>query len=93
MKEWSRSSKRMLDSLLRRVCDHRENEHVIAVLELGADPFLEDEQGMTAVTKAALSNIEPREKISSIKSSYADKVKKQLYNTVSFDSMSCKLGT
>ena len=74
----------MLDSLLHRVCDNGENKNVEALLELGADPFSEDEQGMAAVTTAVLSNIEPIQKLSSLKNFYADKVKKQLYNTVSF---------
>ena len=65
----------MLDSLLHYVCDDGENKNVEALLELGADPFSEDEQGMAAVTTAVLSNIEPRQKLSSLKNFYADKVK------------------
>ena len=84
MKECLQSSKDILQHLLHKVCGKGNNENVETLLKLGADPFSEDEQGMAAVTKAVLSNIEPRQKLSSFKNFYIDKVKKRLCKTVSF---------
>ena len=74
----------MLDNLLHRVCDNGENKNVEALLELGADPFSEDVQGMAAVTKAVLSNIEPRTQIKFFQELLHRQGKKRLYKIVSF---------
>ena len=58
-----------------KVCDEQKIKKVEVLLELGADPFSEDQQGVAAVTKAALSNIEPRFKLRSLQSSKITKVK------------------
>ena len=39
------------------------DDRVITLLELGANPFWQDETGTTAIVKAALSDIEPRKKL------------------------------
>ena len=39
------------------------SDRVTTLLELGANPFWQDEIGTTAIVKAALSNEEPREKL------------------------------
>ena len=75
MTEWSQSSKGIPHHIFHEVCDKEKNEQVELLLELGADPFSEDEQGVAAVTKAALSNIEPRFKLRSLQSSKITKVK------------------
>ena len=62
-----------------KVCDEQKIEKVEVLLELGADPFSEDKQGVAAVTKAALSNLEPREKLSLFKNFYTDKVKRNYF--------------
>ena len=48
-----------------RLVTNTKPKNVEALLERGADPFSEDEYGVAAVTKAVLSNIEPRLKLSS----------------------------
>ena len=75
MTEWSQSSKGIPPHTFNKVCDEQKIETVEVLLEHGADPFLEDKQGVDAVTKAALSNLEPREKLSLFKNFYTDKVK------------------
>ena len=84
MTEWSKTTKRIPDNLFHRVCDKDRNENVEGLLELGADPFSEDDQGVAAVTKAVLSRVEPLQKLRSFKKFYTDKVKTQLYKKVSF---------
>ena len=84
MTEWSQSTKGIPNNLFHRVCNNDKNENVKALLELGADPFSEDRQGVAAVTKAVLSSIEPREKLNSFKNFCTDKVKARLYKTVGF---------
>ena len=76
MKECLQSSKDILQHLLHEVYGKGNNENVKTLLKLGADPFSEDEQSMAAVTKEVLSNIEPKQKLSSFKNFYIDKVKK-----------------
>ena len=81
MNEWSQSR---LNRIFHEACVNCKTKTVEALLELGADPFSEDEQGVAAVTKAALSNIELRLKIISVKNSYTVQVKRnyvKLLNT------------
>ena len=44
------------------------------MLRKGADPFSEDENGVAAISKAALSNVEPRLKLRSLQNSDITKV-------------------
>ena len=75
MTEWSQSSKGIPQHTFNEVCDKEKNEKVELLLELGADPFSEDEQGVAAVTKTALSHIEPLEKLRSLTKCDSAKVK------------------
>ena len=75
MNEWSQSS---LSIILHEACDKCKAKDVEALLELGADPFSEDKHGVAAVTKSALSNIEPKLKLSPIKNFYTEQVKRKI---------------
>ena len=75
MTEWSQSSKGIPHHTFHEVCAKEKNKQVELLLELGADPISEDEQGVAAVTKAALSRIEPLEKLRSLTKCDSAKVK------------------
>ena len=75
VKECLQSSTDILQHLLHKVCDKDITKNVELLLELGADPISEDEQGVAAVTKAALSRIEPLEKLRSLTKYDSAKVK------------------
>ena len=49
--------------MFHHVSDKSSSDTVTALLELGSDPFWKDGGGVTAIAKAALSNIEPRNKL------------------------------
>ena len=66
MTTWSHTSQGIPNHIFHEVCEKKTNETVDILLEIGADPFSEDEQGVAAVTKAALSNVEPVEKLRSL---------------------------
>ena len=75
VKEYLQSSTDILQHLLHKVCDKDITINVELLLKLGADPFLEDEHGVAPITKAVLSNIEPRLKLRLLQSSKFTKVK------------------
>ena len=52
--------------IFHEACDVGSNNNVNVWLLKGADPFLLDDNGVAAITKAALSNFEPRLKLRSL---------------------------
>ena len=72
--EWLKSSKDIPPAMFHDACDNATNETVKRMVKKGADPFSEDENGVVAISKAVLSNVEPRLKLRSLQNSDIAKV-------------------
>ena len=60
--------------IFHEACDIGSNNNVNVWLLKGADPFLLDDNGVAGITKAALSNFEPRQKLRSLQNADISKV-------------------